>query len=213
MLFRNKSSKSSNFSDLLSNTGNDAVSALGIGGRWGGWCISGWGAKSSRDVEGRSLGGKLCGRCGRVFFFPRFVESLRTPVTMLRLFTGVILLVVAVDLVFIGVDVAFSGMFSGSESVSSEALTRVCFLVTGAISFSISFWFSAKILVRSVIISFLRADLIFSKFSEMTLGDLLVPATGFSLRLISGTGVSISVETNSSTAFLFWLLVVIFGSL
>ena len=141
------------------------------------------------------------------------VKTRRKIIYMLRLFTGVILLVVAVDLVFIGVDVTFSGMFSGSESVSSEALTRVCFLVTGAISFSISFWFSAKILVRSVIISFLRADLIFSKFSEMTLGDLLVPATGFSLRLISGTGVSISVETNSSTAFLFWLLVVIYGSL
>ena len=45
----------------------------------------------SLDVEGRSLGGRLCGRCGRVFFFPRFVESLRTPATMLRLFTGRIL--------------------------------------------------------------------------------------------------------------------------
>ena len=129
---------------------------------------------------------------------------------MLRLFTGVILLVVAVVLVFIGVDVAFSGMFSGSESVSSEVFIMAGFLVTGAISFSISFWFSASILVRSVIISFLRVVLISSRFSEMTLGDLLVPAKGFSFWLISGSGVSISVDTSSSAAFLFWLLVVIF---
>ena len=139
MLFRNKSSKSSNFSDLPSNTGNDAVSALGIEGRWGGWSISGWGAKSSRDVDGRSLGGKLCGRCGRVFFFPRFVESLRTPVTMLRQFIGVIFRLVAVVLFLIGVEVAFSGIFSDSESVSSVVAMTVCFLTGATISFSISF--------------------------------------------------------------------------
>ena len=128
---------------------------------------------------------------------------------MLRLLTGVILRVVAVVLVFIGVDVTFSGMFSGSESVSSDALASACFLVTGAISFNISFWFSARILVRSDIISLLREDLISSRFSVSILGDLLVPATGFRFWLASGIGVSISVETNSSIAFLFWLLVVI----
>ena len=132
---------------------------------------------------------------------------------VLRLLTGVILRAVAVVLVFIGVDVAFSGMFSGSESVSSDALASACFLVTGAISFNISFWFSARILVRSDIISLLREDLISSRFSESILGDLLVPATGFRFWLASGIGVSISVETNSSiAAFLFWLLVVIFQS-
>ena len=46
---------------------------------------------------------------------------------MLRLFTGVILRVVAVDLVLIGVEVAFSGTFSDSESVSSVAVMMVCF--------------------------------------------------------------------------------------
>ena len=138
------------------------------------------------------------------------MESLRTPVTMLRLFTGVILRVVAVVLFLIGVEVAFPGMFSVSESVSSVAVMIVCFLTGGAISFSISFWFSAKILVRSDMISFLNEDLISSRFSVSTLGDLLVPATGFKFWLVSVIGVSISVETNSSTAFIFWLLVVIF---
>ena len=85
----------------------------------------------------------------------------------------------------------------------------VCFLTVGAISFSISFWFSAKILVRSDMISFLNEDLISSRFSVSTLGDLLVPATGFKFWLVSGIGVSISVETSSSTASHFWLLVVI----
>ena len=102
------------------------------------------------------------------------------------------------------------GMFSDSESVSSAAVMMVCFLTVGAIGFSISFWFSAKILVRSDMISFLNDDLISSRFSVSTLGDLLVPATGFEFWLASGNGVSISVETNSSTAFLFWLLVVNF---
>ena len=120
---------------------------------------------------------------------------------MLRLFTGVILRVVAVVLVLIGVEVAFSGTFSDSESVSSVAVMTVCFLDVGAISFNISFWISAKILVRSDIISFLSEDLNSSRFSVSTLGDLLVPATGFKFWLVSGIGVSISVETNSSTAF------------
>ena len=137
------------------------------------------------------------------------MESLRTPVTILRLFTGVISRVVAVVLFLIGVEVAFSGMFSDSEFVSSVAATMVCFLAGGAISFNISFWFSAKILVRSDMISFLNEDLISSRFSVSTLGDLLVPATGFKFWLVSSIGVSTSVETNSSTAFLFWLLVVI----
>ena len=68
---------------------------------------------------------------------------------VLRLFTGVILRVVAVVLVLIEVEVAFSGTFSDSESVSSVADMMVCFLDVGAISFNISFWFSVKILVRS----------------------------------------------------------------
>ena len=65
---------------------------------------------------------------------------------LLRLFTGVILRVVVVVLFLIGVEVAFSGMFSDSESVSSVTVMMVCFLTGGAISFSISFWFSARFL-------------------------------------------------------------------
>ena len=113
-------------------------------------------------------------------------------------------------MILIGVEVAFSGPFSDSESVSSEAVMTVRFLDAGAISFNVSFWFSARSLVRSDIISFLREDLISSRFSVSTLGDLLVPAAGFKFWLDSGIGVSISVESSSSTSFLFWLLVVIF---
>ena len=98
---------------------------------------------------------------------------------LLRLTIGVVLCVAVVIFVLIGVDVAFSGLFSDSESVSSETAITACFLVVGAISFSISFWFSAKILARSDIISFLIDDLFFSRISVRTLGDLPVPATGF----------------------------------
>ena len=122
---------------------------------------------------------------------------------MLRLFIGVVLEAVAVVLFLIGVEVTFSGMLSGSESDSSADLIAGCFLAVGAISFSISFWFSAKILVRSDIISFLSDNFISSKLSAETLGDLLVPATGFTLEVFSGRGVSISVEISSSAAFLF----------
>ena len=38
-----------------------------------------------------------------------------------------------------GVEVAVAGTFSGSESVSSGTINAVCFLATGATSFSISF--------------------------------------------------------------------------
>ena len=85
----------------------------------------------------------------------------------------------------------------------------VCFLATGASSFSISFSFSAKNSVPSDKISFLRVDFISSKFSVWTFGDLFVHATGFMFWLFRQRGVSESPETNSSTAFLFWLLVVI----
>ena len=122
---------------------------------------------------------------------------------LLRLFIGVVLEAVAVVLFLIGVDVAFSGMLSWSESDSSADLIAGCFLAVGAISFSISFWFSAKILVRSDIISFLSDNFISSKLSAEILGDLLVPATGFTLEVFSGREVSISVEISSSAAFLF----------
>ena len=55
----------------------------------------------------------------------------------------------------------------------------VCFLDVGAISFNISFEFSAKIFVRSDVIFFLSEDLISSRFSVSILEDLVVPATGF----------------------------------
>ena len=107
----------------------------------------------------------------------------------------------AVVLFLTGVDVAFAGMFSGSESVSSGTVSAGCFLAAGAINFNISLWFLGRILARSAIISFLRVDFISSRFSVCTLGDLLVPATGFMLWLLPARGVSISAETSSSTAF------------
>ena len=57
-------------------------------------------------------------RCCFGFLMCWFEESLRTPVTMLRLFIGRVLGVVA--LVFTGLDVWATEMFSGSESDSSE---------------------------------------------------------------------------------------------
>ena len=82
---------------------------------------------------------------------------------VLRLFTGVVLEVVA--FVLIGVDVVIGSTFSGSESEFSRFSVVVGFSTSGAISFNISFWFSARILVRSDIISFLRDILISSSFS------------------------------------------------
>ena len=73
---------------------------------------------------------------------------------MLRLFIDVIFGITVAVLVLIGVEVAVAGTFSDSESVSSETVKAGCFLASGAISFNISFWFSAKILVRSDIIFF-----------------------------------------------------------
>ena len=211
ILFRNKSSNSSNFSDLPSNTGSEAVSAFGIGSRLADGNVCGCGANRMFDVVGRSFDWSLGTRCFGLLV-GWFVVSLRTPVTMLRLLFGVILELVALVLPLIGVEVAFSGLFSESESESSVDLNTVCFLTVGAISFSVSFWFSAEILVRSDMISFLSTDFIFSKLSVVTLGDLLVPTIGFSPVVFSGRGVSISVEISSSAAFLFWLLVVIFQS-
>ena len=82
--------------------------------------MPGCGANSSLDVEGHSLSCRLCGRCVCVFFFPRFVESLRTLVTMLRSFTGVVFWLFVVVLGFTGVDVTVCGAFLGSDSDSSE---------------------------------------------------------------------------------------------
>ena len=151
----------------------------------------------------------LGGRCGSVFFFPRFVESLRTLVTMFRSFTGVVFWLTVVVLGFVGVDVIVGGKFSGSESDSSGTVEVACFLETGAINFSISSWFSAEIVVRSDRISFPRVDFISSKFSAWTFGDLLVPAMGFSFRSFPFRRVSWSIEPCCTSAFFFWLLLVI----
>ena len=96
MLFRNRSSKSSNFSDLPSKTGSEAVSAFGIGSRLVDGNVYGCGANSILDVEGRSFVCSLDARCCFDLFVGWLVESLRTPVTMLRLFNGVVLELVAV---------------------------------------------------------------------------------------------------------------------
>ena len=129
--------------------------------------------------------------------------------TLLRLFTGVVLELVAVC-VLTGVDVLVTEMFSWSESESCMFELTERFLFAGAINLSISFWFSANIFVRSVIISFLRVVFISSRFSSSSLGFLLELGIRFPVELFSVKEASKSPDTNSATAFLFWLLVVIF---
>ena len=77
-MFRNRSSKSSNFSDLPSKTGSEAVSAFGIGSWLTGGKVCGWGANSILDVEGRSFVCSLDARCCFGLFMGWLVESLRT---------------------------------------------------------------------------------------------------------------------------------------
>ena len=128
---------------------------------------------------------------------------------MLRIFTGVVLEVVT--FVLIGVDVVFRRTFSGSDSECFKFWTDIGFLTTGAISFSISFWFSARILVRSDVISFLRNVLILSSFSDWIFGVLLGRATQFSTSLLSEVEASNSHKANSVIVFFlassnqFWL--------
>ena len=66
---------------------------------------------------------------------------------------------------FIVIDVDSGTIFSVSESESSTFRWIVGFLTARAINFSISFWFSSKIFVRSDIISFLRVVFNSSSFS------------------------------------------------
>ena len=127
---------------------------------------------------------------------------------VLRLFTGVVLELVAVW-ALTGVDVLVTETFSGSESESWTSVRTVCFLFKGAISLSISFWFSASIFVKSDIPSSFRDVFISTRLSGSTLGTLLELAMRFSDGEFSATETSKSPETNSATAFLFWLLVVI----
>ena len=81
---------------------------------------------------------------------------------------------------FIGVEVDEGCVFSVSESESSMFLWIVDFLTVGAISLNVSFWFSAKIFVRSEVTSILSDALISSLFSACYFGDLLAPPTKFS---------------------------------
>ena len=71
---------------------------------------------------------------------------------LLRLFTGVVLDTAVFD--FTGVDVLATEMFSGSELESWSSKRARRFLFKGAISLSISFWFSANIFAKSLMISF-----------------------------------------------------------
>ena len=134
----------------------------------------------------------------------------RQETIVLRLFTGVVLGLVAVC-ILTGVDVLVTETFSGSESESWTFMWTVCFLFKGAISLSISFWFYASIFAKSDMISFLRDVFISIILSGSVLGTLLELATRFSDGEFSVTEVSKSPETISATAFLFWLLVVIFA--
>ena len=165
MLFRNRSSKSSNFSDLPSKTGSESVSAFGTGIRLSDGNVCGWGANSILDNEGRSFVCSLDARCCFGLLVGSFVESLRTPVTMLRLFTGVVLELVAI-VVLTGVDVLATEVFSGSESESWSLVQMRQFLLKGAINLGTSFWFSANIFDRSDKISFHKDVFISSKISE-----------------------------------------------
>ena len=82
ILLRKRSSKSSNFSDFPSKVGSDAVSAFGMG---------------NAVPSFLSVANKVLATIGRFFdvgwlwdrafvLFGWFVESVRTPVTMLRRF-------------------------------------------------------------------------------------------------------------------------------
>ena len=73
------------------------------------------------------MDGRLFGPCRRVFFFLRFVKSLRTRVTRLRSFTGVVFGLTVVVLGVTGVDVTVGGAFSFSESDSSGTLKQSVF--------------------------------------------------------------------------------------
>ena len=66
------------------------------------------------------------------------MASLRTPVTILRLLFGVVLGLVAVN-VLTGVDVLATEMFPDSESVSWSFVQTGRILLKGAINSSISF--------------------------------------------------------------------------
>ena len=81
-------------------------------------------------------------------------------------------------------------------------------VIYSATYFITSFWFSARILVRSDMISFLSDFFISSRLSRWTLGDLQGPAMGFYTCFFSVREVSITLETSSSTASPFWFLVV-----
>ena len=102
MLFRNKSSNISNFSVLQSKTGSEAVSGFGIGRVSFVGYVYRYGANSNRDVVGRSFGCWFCEDCCLDVLGTRCVESLKTPVIMLRLFIWVVLETAAFD--YMGVE-------------------------------------------------------------------------------------------------------------
>ena len=129
---------------------------------------------------------------------------------LLRLLTGVVLVLVAVT-ALTGVDVRETGVFSSSESESWFSNETARFLLSGAINLNISFWFSASIFDKSDKVSFLKDAFSSFRSSGSVLVVLLQLGIRFSARLSSVKEVSNSPDTNSFTAFLFWLLVVIFG--
>ena len=101
-------------------------------------------------------------------------------------------------------------MFSTSESESWFSDETARFLLSGAINLNICLWFSANIFDRSEKNSFLKYAFISFRSSGSVPVVLLLLATKFSARLFSFKEVSNSLDTSSVTAFLFWLLVVIF---
>ena len=145
---------------------------------------------------------------GLVHFVHCFLSK-KYSIQLLRLFTGVVLELVAV-IVLTGIDVLDTETSSGSESESWTFAVIGRFLFKGATSLSISFWFSANIFVRSARIPFLRDVFISSRFSSSVLTTLLELAIKSPDGICSVPEVSNSTEANSAIAFLFWVLVVIF---
>ena len=67
------------------DSGRNVFRALGKVSMFGGLFVCSCGADSYLELVGRSFAGWLCERC---FSVPVFVESLKTPLTILRLTNG-----------------------------------------------------------------------------------------------------------------------------
>ena len=131
MLLQQRSSNNSNLTDFPSKVGSDAVSAFGINSVLPSFLSV---AKSVLATLGRSFdAGWLWDRIFALLGL--FVESFKTPVTMLRLAPGSLFRVEFIRTYLVGVKylhVSFSCLFSNSSVIFS--------FVLGFNSFSSSLW-------------------------------------------------------------------------